>query len=99
MKPPQRLLPYIGIVIAGFGWMVPMFTQPHQKYPCLGPIHLYGIGVGAVLGIVCSLWFFATGGHRGERRKRVTGTYLHTHLAARPDLARNVVEAARQGGV
>ena len=31
----------------------------------------------------------------GVRAGSVTGTYLHTHLAARPDLARNLVATAR----
>ena len=35
----------------------------------------------------------------GVRSGSVTGTYLHTHLAARPDLARNLVAAARGSSV
>lgn len=34
----------------------------------------------------------------GVRAGSVTGTYLHTHLAARPDLARNFLQAARAAG-
>ena len=38
---------------------------------------------------------FEAGRVEGVRAGSATGTYLHTHLAARPDLARNLVAAAR----
>jgi len=64
----RKLLRYAAMLVPGVAWTVPLFTQLHKRYPCLGTTALHGLGLGLLLAAACAAVFFATGGPHLRRR-------------------------------
>ncbi len=78
MKParPGGLLRGAALLLPTLGWMVPIFTQLHKRYPCLGSVMLPSLSVGAGFTLLCLGLYFANGLPKATSRRTVITTTI-----------------------